>query len=62
MSPTDYDYRVDYENRKIIFNTAPPNAANNIKIDYRYGVPIIVQRSDEVSINNYGLREQKDRE
>lgn len=59
MSPTDYDYRIDTENRKVIFNTAPASASNNVKIDYTYGVPIIVQKQDDISISNYGLREQK---
>lgn len=59
MSSTTYDYRVDYENRKITFTTAPTTGTGNISVDYTYGVPIIVQRQDDESIVNYKLREQK---
>ena len=59
MSPTEYDYRVDTDNRKIIFNSAPTTGTDNVIINYTYGVPIIVQRQDDDSITNYCLREQK---
>lgn len=59
MAPTDYDYRIDTENRTVIFNTAPASATGNVVVNYTYGVPIIVQKQDDVSITNYGLREQK---
>lgn len=59
MSPTEYDYRVDKENRLIIFTNAPGAGSENITINYTYGVPIIVQRQDDISIEEYGLREEK---
>jgi hypothetical protein len=59
MSPSQYGYRVDKENRLIIFTNAPANGTNNITVNFTYGVPIIVQRQDDTSITNYGLREEK---
>jgi hypothetical protein len=59
MSPTEYDYRVDKENRLIQFTNAPGAGSDNISVDFTYGIPIIVQKQDDVSIANYGLREQK---
>ena len=59
MSPSEYDYQVDKENKIIKFNNAPASGSDNVVISYTYGVPIIVQRQDDVSIANYRLRETK---
>jgi len=56
-----FDYRVDQENKQVIFEAAstPGVGTNNVVIRYKYSVPIVVQKDDPISIANYGKRENK---
>jgi len=61
MASSDYDYKIDQKNRKIIFATgkAPTTGTNNVVIRYTYSVPIIVKNTNPTSIADYGLRSKK---
>jgi hypothetical protein len=49
-----FDYSVDEQNKKLIFNYTP-GAADFVKVDYSYPAPIPVIRKSATSITAYGL-------
>lgn len=50
---TDGDYRIDRENRKIIFDTAPASGTDNIQVTYDVSIPITITRRNKASIDTY---------
>jgi len=52
-----YDFVVDKENKKIIFETAPGSGTDNVVVNYAIHVSITVTRRDENSIADYDLSE-----
>ena len=53
-----FDYRIDKENKQIIFTFAPPAGVNNVEINYAYGIPTPVQGVDAASIATFGTYEK----
>jgi len=56
---SDWDYDIDAEAFQIIFDTGkePPAGADNVRITYNYGVPVIIESEDSVSQTDYLLSE-----
>ncbi|HDQ16265.1 MAG TPA: hypothetical protein ENN45_04330 [Bacteroidetes bacterium] len=54
-----YDYEIDKENKKIMFNqgTNPGVGTGNVSVTYTSAIPIPITISDDVSIGLYGLTE-----
>ena len=54
-----YDYSVDQENKKIVWNdTFTPGASDYVQIDYTYALPTPVLVEDTTSISNYTKKEK----
>jgi hypothetical protein len=55
-----YDYTVDKVKKQIIFETAsiPASASDNVKVEYFWGIPTPVQRDEETSEANYGIKKK----
>lgn len=47
-------YSVKPEDKKIVFNTAPPSGTNNIWVIYTYSYPVYVEKKNSDSIASYG--------
>ncbi len=47
-------YTVKPEDKKIIFNSAPPSGTGNVQIAYSYVYPLYLEKTDNASISAYG--------
>lgn len=56
-STTSYDYYVDYVNRKIVFTSPPASGTGNVEVRYSYYLPTPTVVKDDVSVNDYRVRE-----
>ena len=54
---TTYDYRMDKDQKKLIFTVAPASGTDNVVITYGYKVPMPIIGSNPTSITDNGLQE-----
>lgn len=57
-STDDFDYKIDKDQKKLIFEVAPTTGTGNVVIEYDYKLPLPVQAKDNDSISLYNMERE----